>query len=104
MTDEKDRYRESFKRYMDGNAPYHISHFEEKRKRQQERADRGEPNEVGAISYNEASLVSAYATFYAAENLLKSSERVERLTWVLVVLTSFLAISTILLLYRTIMQ
>lgn len=82
---------------MDGDAPYTIGHFEEKRKRQQERADRGEPTEVGEISYNEASLVAAYATFYAAEDLRKSSEKLNVLTYVLIVLTAILAVLTFFL-------
>jgi hypothetical protein len=94
LTDEKETYRKVFKRYMDGDAPSTIRHFEEKRKQQQERADRGEPNEVGLITYNEASLVAAYATFYAAEDLLRSSEKLNVLTYVLIVLTAILGVLT----------
>jgi hypothetical protein len=83
---------------MDGDAPYTIHYFEEKRKKQQERADKGEPSPVGLIEYNEAELVAAYATFYVAEDFLKSSETLERLTYVLVILTAILAVSTVLLL------
>jgi hypothetical protein len=85
---------------MDGDAPYHIRHFEEKRKRQQEEADRGGPSEVGTISYNEASLVAAYATFYASEDLRKSSDRLNVLTCVLIVLTAILAVLTLFLATR----
>jgi len=85
---------------MDGDAPYTISHFEEKRKQQQERADRGEPSEVGIIDYNEASLVAAYATFYASEDLRKSSDRLNMLTCVLIVLTAILAVLTLFLVTR----
>ena len=85
---------------MDGDVPYNISHFEKKRKQQQERADKGEPSEVGAISYNEASLVAAYATFYAAEDLLRSSEKLNVLTYVLIVLTAILGLLTFFLATR----
>ena len=85
---------------MDGDAPDTISYLEEKRKQQQERAARGGPNEVGAMSYNEASLVAAYATFYAAEDLLGSSEKLNVLTYVLIVLTAILAVLTFFLATR----
>jgi len=100
LTDEKETYRKQLKRFMDDDAPDTIRHLEEKRKRQQEKADRGEPNEVGRMSYNEVSLVAAYATFYAAEDLRTSSEKLNVLTYVLIVLTAILGLLTFFLATR----
>ena len=100
MTDEKETYRKFFRRCMDGDAPSTISYLEKKRKQQQERADTGGPNEVGEMSYNEASLVAAYATFYASEDLLRSSEKLNVLTCVLIVLPAILGVLTFFLATR----
>jgi hypothetical protein len=85
---------------MEGNLPYLKRSLEKKRTEQQERANKGGPNEVGALDWNESLQVAAYATFYAAEDLLKSSEKVKTLTIVLIVLTAILAVLTLFLATR----
>lgn len=85
---------------MEDNVTYLIGSLEKKRKKQQENANMGGPNETGATDWEESLQVAAYATFYAAEDLQKSSVKLEILTWVMVVLTAILAVSTVLLITR----
>jgi len=95
LTEKKENRREQFKRYMDGNAPYLIKSLEKKGKEQQETG-----KEVNALDLNESLQVAAYATFYAAEDLLKSSEKLRTLTFVLIVVTVILAVLTLFLATR----
>ena len=92
--------REQFKQYMEDNLPYLKRSLEKKRAQQQEKADKGGPNEVGALDSSESLQVSAYAIFYAAEDLRESSVKLEILTWVLMLLSVIVAVSTVVLTTR----
>jgi hypothetical protein len=81
---------------MEGNVCYLIGSLGKKRKEQQEKANMGGPNEIGATDWEESLQVAAYATFYTAEDLLKSSENLKKLTYALIVLTALLAVLTLI--------
>ena len=85
--------REIFKQFIEANEPYLVKTLKKRILKQKK-------DEKGALDYQDSIHVASYAIFYAAEDLYKSSKNMEKLTCVLLILTSILTLLTILLIVK----